>query len=122
MALGRGGIPILTICPATLSGALHARRDGARVRGNGMQLLRGGGERTSYEAIEITKNLIISAAITPYLAKKLDEYCHFWGYSRSEVIREALELILWIDPRASATTATQNNTSPGGAGNGAETD
>lgn len=53
--------------------------------------------------MDITKNTIISAAVTPQMLRKLDEYCDFWDMSRSEVVRNALDLILWIDNRQPAT-------------------
>lgn len=37
------------------------------------------------------------------MLRKLDEYCDFWDMSRSEVVRNALDLILWIDNRQPAT-------------------
>lgn len=60
----------------------------------------------SYPVTAILKNTVISISMSFEELKKIDDYCRKFNVSRSELMRDAVNLVLWmreeksyIDPR-----------------------
>ncbi|MGM9586840.1 MAG: ribbon-helix-helix domain-containing protein [Candidatus Limivicinus sp.] len=51
----------------------------------------------AYEASAIVKNLIISVSTSYSQLQKLDKYCQKHAITRSEALRDALEMLLWCE-------------------------